>query len=77
MITLQGVDSRMITNNFTPYEPAHPSDILKSEIEYREILFSVTKTLFLPYTKKQNNLSSNELWHVINLITLFKIAYCE
>lgn len=35
MITLEGVDPRMIANNLTPYEPTHPGEILKDEIEYR------------------------------------------
>jgi addiction module HigA family antidote len=37
MITLDGVDPRMIANNLTPYEPTHPGEILKDEIEYRGI----------------------------------------
>ncbi|MDR3189228.1 MAG: HigA family addiction module antidote protein [Prevotellaceae bacterium] len=37
MITLRGVDPRMIANNLTPYEPAHPGEILKEEIECRGI----------------------------------------
>lgn len=37
MITLKGVDPRMIANNLTPYEPTHPGVILKEEIEYRGI----------------------------------------
>lgn len=37
MITLKGVDPRMIANNVTPYEPTHPGEILKEEIEYRGI----------------------------------------
>lgn len=37
MITLKGVDPRMIANNLTPYEPVHPGEILKDEIEYRGI----------------------------------------
>ena len=35
MITLKSVDSHMIANNLTPYEPTHPGEILKDEIEYR------------------------------------------
>ncbi len=35
MITLPGVDPRMIANNLTPAEPVHPGGILKEEIEYR------------------------------------------
>jgi addiction module HigA family antidote len=37
MITLKGVDPRMIANNLTPYEPTHPGELLKEEIEYRGI----------------------------------------
>ena len=37
MITLKGVDPRMIANNLTPSEPVHPGEILKDEIEYRGI----------------------------------------
>jgi len=37
MITIKGVDPRMIANNLTPYEPTHPGEILKEEIEYRGI----------------------------------------
>ena len=37
MITLEGVDPRMIANNLTPYAPTHPGEILKEEIEYRGI----------------------------------------
>lgn len=35
MITLEGVDPRMIANNLTPFEPTHPGEIVKDEIEYR------------------------------------------
>ncbi|MDR0658107.1 MAG: HigA family addiction module antidote protein [Mediterranea sp.] len=37
MITLKGVDPRMIANNLTPSEPVHPGEILKEEIECRGI----------------------------------------
>jgi addiction module HigA family antidote len=37
MITLKGVDPRMIANNLQPSEPIHPGEILKEEIEYRGI----------------------------------------
>jgi addiction module HigA family antidote len=37
MITIQGVDPKMIANNLTPYEPTHPGELLKEEIEYRGI----------------------------------------
>ncbi|GAB6395092.1 MAG: addiction module antidote protein, HigA family [Bacteroidales bacterium] len=37
MITLKGVDPRMIANNLEPSEPIHPGEMLKEEIEYRGI----------------------------------------
>ena len=37
MITIKGVDHRMIANNLTPYRPVHPGEILKEEIECRGI----------------------------------------
>lgn len=37
MITLKGIDPKMIANNLTPSEPIHPGEILKDEIEYRSI----------------------------------------
>ncbi|MDR2969934.1 MAG: HigA family addiction module antidote protein [Tannerellaceae bacterium] len=37
MITLKGADPQMIANNLTPYEPTHPGELLKEEIEYRGI----------------------------------------
>ena len=37
MITLKGVDSKMIANNLIPSEPIHPGEILKDEIKYRGI----------------------------------------
>jgi addiction module HigA family antidote len=37
MITIPGVDPKMIANNLEPYYPTHPGEILKEEIEYRGI----------------------------------------
>ncbi|MDR1023003.1 MAG: HigA family addiction module antidote protein [Prevotellaceae bacterium] len=37
MITIKGVDPRMIANNLDPSEPIHPGELLKEEIEYRGI----------------------------------------
>ena len=37
MITLNGIDPRMIANNLEPSEPIHPGELLKEEIEYRGI----------------------------------------
>lgn len=37
MITVKGVDPQMIANNLEPFEPTHPGELLKEEIEYRGI----------------------------------------
>ncbi|MDE5970835.1 MAG: HigA family addiction module antidote protein [Muribaculaceae bacterium] len=37
MITLPGVSPNMIANNLTPFEPTHPGELIKDEIEYRKI----------------------------------------
>jgi addiction module HigA family antidote len=37
MITLKGIDPRMIANNLEPSVPIHPGELLKEEIEYRGI----------------------------------------
>lgn len=33
MITIQGVAPDMIANNLTPFEPTHPGEVLREEIE--------------------------------------------
>lgn len=37
MITLNGVDPRMIANNLEPSTPIHPGELLKDEIKYRGV----------------------------------------
>lgn len=37
MITIEGIDPKMIANNLEPFEPTHPGELLKDEIEYRGI----------------------------------------
>ena len=37
MITIPGVDPNMIANNIEPFQPTHPGEVLKDEIEYRKI----------------------------------------
>lgn len=41
MIEIKGIDPKMIANNLEPFEPTHPGELLKDEIEYRG---SVAKT---------------------------------
>ena len=35
MSKIDNIDPKMIANNITPFEPTHPGEILKDEIEYR------------------------------------------
>ena len=37
MITLQGVDPDMIANNLSPFEPTHPGELIKDELEARNL----------------------------------------
>jgi addiction module HigA family antidote len=37
MTTIPGIDPQMIANNIEPFEPTHPGEVLKDEIEYRGI----------------------------------------
>ena len=37
MTTLEGVDPQMIANNLKPFQPTHPGEVLKDELEYRGI----------------------------------------
>lgn len=37
MVTLPGIEPTMIANNLTPFEPTHPGEVLREEIECRGI----------------------------------------
>ncbi len=37
MIEIKGIDPNMIANNLEPFEPTHPGELLKEEIEYRKL----------------------------------------
>ncbi len=37
MIEIQGIDKKMIANNLKPFEPTHPGELIKDEIECRNI----------------------------------------
>ena len=37
MITLEGVNPQMIANNLKSYQPTHPGEVLKDELEFRGI----------------------------------------
>lgn len=37
MITLEGVNPKMIANNLEPFEPTHPGELLEDELECRGV----------------------------------------
>ncbi|MDE7393054.1 MAG: HigA family addiction module antidote protein, partial [Muribaculaceae bacterium] len=37
MITLPGVTPDMIANNLVPFEPTHPGELIKDELEARQL----------------------------------------
>lgn len=37
MAKIDNINTKMIANNLTPYEPTHPGEVLKDEIEFRGI----------------------------------------
>ena len=37
MIEVKGIDPKMIANNMDSFEPTHPGELIKDEIEYRHI----------------------------------------
>lgn len=58
MITIKGIDPRMIANNLEPFEPTHPGGLLKEEIECRGISQKkFSKQTGIPYT------TLNEILH--------------
>jgi len=37
MTTIEGISPNMIANNLKPFQPTHPGEVLKDELEYRGI----------------------------------------
>ena len=37
MISLPNIDPNMIANNLTPFEPTHPGELIRDELEAREL----------------------------------------
>lgn len=37
MVEIKGIEPKMIANNIEPFEPTHPGELLKDEIECRHI----------------------------------------
>jgi len=51
MITIEGIDPKMIANNLDPYEPTHPGELLRDEIECRGISQKeLSRQTGIPYT---------------------------
>ena len=51
MVTVKGIDPKMIANNLEPYEPTHPGEVLKDEIECRGISQKeLSRQTGIPYT---------------------------
>ena len=45
MVTVKGIDPKMIANNLEPFEPTHPGELLKEEIECRGIYTALNEVL--------------------------------
>ncbi len=74
MITLEGVDSRMIANNLTPFRPIHPGEILKDEIECRGIPQNkLARQMDMDY-KMLNNILNGRRPLTTNSAILFEAA---
>ncbi len=51
MITIKGVDPKMIANNLEPFTPVHPGEMIKEEIEYQGISQKkLAEQTGIPYT---------------------------
>lgn len=51
MVTIKGIEPRMIANNLEPFEPTHPGELLKEEIECRGISQKeLSRQTGIPYT---------------------------
>lgn len=37
MIEIKGIPTNMIANNLDPFQPTHPGELIKDEIDYRKI----------------------------------------
>jgi antitoxin HigA-1 len=59
MITIEGVDPKMIANNIEPLKPTHPGEVLKEEIECRGISQKeLSRQTGIPYTALNEVLNS-------------------
>ena len=62
MIKIDGVDPKMIANNLIPFEPTHPGEVLKDEIEFRGISQKkLAKEMGVSYTVLNEILNAKRL----------------
>lgn len=62
MIQIDGIDPKMIANNLSPFEPMHPGEILKDEIEFRGISQKkLAKEMGVSYTVLNEILNAKRL----------------
>ena len=74
MITVKGIDSKMIANNVEPFAPTHPGELLKEEIEYRGISQKkLAEQIGVPY-KNLNDILNCRRPITANTALLFEAA---
>ena len=74
MITVKGIDPKMIANNLEPFEPTHPGDVIKEEIEYRAISQKLlAEQIGIPY-KNMNDILNCRRPITANTALLFEAA---
>lgn len=74
MITVKGIDPKMIANNLEPFEPTHPGEVLKEEIEYRGISQKLlAERIGIPY-KNMNDILNCRRPVTSNTALLFEAA---
>lgn len=74
MITVKGIDQKMIANNLEPFEPTHPGDVIKEEIEYRGISQKLlAEQIGIPY-KNMNDILNCRRPVTANTALLFEAA---
>ena len=60
MVTVKGIDPKMIANNLDPFEPTHHGELHKEEIECREISQKeLSRKTGIPYTALNEVLNAN------------------
>lgn len=74
MITVKGINPKMIANNVEPFEPTHPGELLKEEIEYIGISQKkLAEQIGIPY-KNLNDILNCRRPVTANTALLFEAA---